>query len=70
MMHPPPSQGRIRNPLGNISALTKDGIGSCDPASERSQICMPQVLNPHQNLDHHAGKHVRESVVTEILEDS
>jgi hypothetical protein len=44
MMHPPPSQGRIRNPLGNISALTKDGIGSCDPASERSHICMPKSI--------------------------
>lgn len=44
MMHPPPSHGRIKYPLGNISALTKDWTGGivgpfCLPVSDRSQIC-------------------------------
>lgn len=44
MMHPPPSHGRIKYPLGNISALTKDWTGGivgpfCFPVSDRSQIC-------------------------------
>ena len=43
MMHPPPSQGRIKYPLGNISARIKDGtegiVGPpCAPVKDLSQI--------------------------------
>lgn len=42
-MHPPPSQGRIKYPLGNISARINDCTGGivgppCAPVKDLSQI--------------------------------
>jgi len=54
MMHPPPSHGRIKYPLGNISALTKDWTGGivgpfCFPVSDRSQIYATNLVSPSSN---------------------